>query len=210
MRASVSNSKEWDAGEYNVEAALGRNFFDDKMNLAFDVQYDQITPLSGAQRPWTAVQQLFVPNPGSGPGQIVVNNSRFYGVTNGGLPINENTGGLITLPGTNTPVMFANNGNLVPFNPGVVYGPTSDNGLDGNPLFDSDSSGGDSYNLAPSTSLQAPLKRALFYGIASYDFTDHLHFNTAVSFDYVGARQAFDQPISAGRGVPLRPGEYLP
>jgi iron complex outermembrane recepter protein len=210
MRASVSNSSEWDAGEYNVEAALGRDFFNHKMNLAFDAQYDQTTALSDAQRPWTALQQGFVANPaytGSNnvPALIVANNTRFYGVTNGGLPINPNTGGLITLPGTQTPVQFANNGNLVPFNPGIVYGPTSGNGLDGNPLFDSNSSGGDSYNLASSSSLQAPLKRALFYGIGSYDFTDWLHFNTAVSFDYVGARQAFNQPNYSYPGFGVSP-----
>jgi iron complex outermembrane receptor protein len=210
MRASVSNSREWDAGEYNVEAAFGRDFFDHKMNLAFDTQYDQTTALSDAQRPYTALQQGFVPNPAytgqaGVPAQIVANNIRFYGVTNAGLPINENTGGLITLPGTQTPVQFGNNGNLVPFNPGVVYGPAAGNGLDGNPLFDSDSSGGDSYNLAPSSSLQAPLKRALFYGIGSYDFTDWLHFNTAVSFDYVGARQAFNQPNYSYPGFGVSP-----
>ncbi len=210
MRASVSNSSEWDAGEYNVEAALGRDLFNHKMNLAFDAQYDQTTALSDQQRPWTALQQGFVANPaytGSNniPALIVANNTRFYGVTNGGLPINPNTGGLITLPGTQTPVQFANNGNLVPFNPGIVYGPTSGNGLDGNPLFDSNSSGGDSYNLASSSSLQAPLKRALFYGIGSYDFTDWLHFNTAVSFDYVGARQAFNQPNYSYPGFGVSP-----
>ncbi|MFZ0550669.1 MAG: TonB-dependent receptor, partial [Steroidobacteraceae bacterium] len=199
FRSSVTNSSQWDAGEYDVEAALGRNFFDDKMNLAFDAQYDQTTSVNGTQRPWISLQQEFVPNPASTgsndvPAQIVANNTRFYGVTNGGLPINPLTGGLITLPGTQTPVQFGRNGNLIPFNPGIVYGPTSGNGLDGNPLFDSDSSGGDAFNLAPSTSLQAPLKRMLFYGIGSYDFSDSLHFNTAVSFDYVGARQAVNQP----------------
>jgi iron complex outermembrane recepter protein len=200
-RASVSNSSAWDAGEYNAEVALGRDFFDDKMNLAFDAQYDQTTAVSDAQRPWTAIQQGFVPNPAcndlavcTAPQSIVANNVYFYGVTNGGLPISEDTGGLINLPGTQTPVQFGKNGNLVPFNPGIVYGPPEYNGLNGNPLYDSDSSGGDSYNLATSTPLQSPLKRALFWGIGSYDFSDSLHFNTAVSFDYVGARQAFDQP----------------
>ncbi|MGC8519845.1 MAG: TonB-dependent receptor domain-containing protein [Steroidobacteraceae bacterium] len=195
FQGSATNSAQWDAGEYDAEVALGRDFFDHKMNLAFDAQYDQTTAVSYAQRPWGALQQEFVPNPaGTGPAQIVANNGRFYGVTNGGLPINPNTFGLIDLPGTNTPAMFANNGNLVPFNTGTIYGPSAYNGLNGNPLYDSQSSGGDSLNLGPLSSLQAPLKRALFYGIASYDFSRSLHFTTAVSLNYVGARQAYNQP----------------
>ena len=195
FQGSVTNSAAWDAGEYDVEAALGRNFLNNRLNLAFDAEYDQTTAVSYAQRPWGAIQQSFVPNPSAtGPAQIVADNSRFYGVTNGGLPVNPNTFGLIYLPGTNIPAAFANNGDLVPFNPGTVYGPSAYNGLNGNPLYDSQSSGGDSLNLAPLSSLQAPLKRALFYGIASYNFSRSLHFRTSVSLNYVGARQAFNQP----------------
>ncbi|MDA8348180.1 MAG: TonB-dependent receptor [Pseudomonadota bacterium] len=195
FQGSVTNSAQWDAGEYDAEVALGRDFLHHKLNLAFDAEYDQTTAVSYAQRPWGSIQQQFVPNPSpTGPASIVADNARFYGVTNGGLPVNPNTFGLIYLPGTNTPAMFANNGNLVPFNPGIVYGPSAYNGLNGNPLYDSQSSGGDSLNLAPLSSLQAPLKRALFYGIASYNFSRSLHFRTSVSLNYVGARQAYNQP----------------
>ena len=182
VQASVTNSAQWDAGEYDAEVALGRDFFNHKLNLAFDAQYDQTTAVSATQRPWGSLQQAFVANPNpNGPAQIVINNYRLSTITNGGLPYQLDGATPIYLPGTTTPAQFANNGNLVPFNPGTPYSSFQ-------------SSGGDGFNLAPSTPLQSPLKRALFYAVASYNFSRSLHFNTSVSANYVGARQAYNQP----------------
>lgn len=195
--ASVGNSVRWDAGEYDLEGAIGRDFLHHRLNLALAAEFDQTTAVSERQRPWTALQQGFVPNPayggaGSGePAQIVADNLRLYGVTNGGLPYRLDQT-LIDLPGTATPAQFGANGDLIPFNTGTVYSPTQ-------------ASGGDSLDLAPMTPLLTPNKRMLLYGIGSFALSKAVRLETAVAFDYVGSRLADNQPNYAYTAFGLSP-----
>ena len=195
--ASLGNSVRWDAGEYDLEGALGKDFLHHRLNLALAAEFDQTTAVSERQRTWTALQQGFVPNPayagaGSGvPAQIVADNLRLYGVTNGGLPYRLDQT-LIDLPGTATPAQFGVNGELIPFNTGTVYSPTQ-------------ASGGDSLDLAPMTPLLTPNKRMLLYGIGSYDVSEGVRLETAVAFDYVGSRLADNQPNFAYTAFGLSP-----
>jgi len=198
-----------DAPHYNVEAAVGHDFLDGKLNVAIDFQYDRTNSLTDADRPWTASQYGFVPNPANPNQDILVPNARFSGVTQGGLPFDLN-GNLINLPGTNTPAQFAKNGNLVAFNPGTIY----------NYLIGGTSGGGDSLNLAPDTSLQTPLTRYVGDFIASYDITPHVHFSTNILYSDAEAIEEANQPnysavafgvasaynnVQAGQGILISP-----
>lgn len=196
--ANLLNSAGWDAGGYDLEGAVGRDFLHRRLNLALAAEFDQTTAVSERQRPWTALQQGFVPNPaytgpgGGVPAQIVADNLRLYGITNGGLPYRIDGRSLIDLPGTATPAQFAGNGNLVPFATGTVYSPTQ-------------ASGGDSLDLAPMTPLLTPNERLLLYGIGSYHFPGRVRLETAVAFDYVGSRLADNQPNYAYTAFGLSP-----
>ena len=189
VTAQTGLSDRGDAPRYEVEAALGHSFLDGKLNLAVDLQYDRTNSLTYADRPRTNAQYAFAPNPADTgptdgiPGTILIKNNRFSGVTDGGLPFDLN-GNLINLPGTNTPVQFAKNGNLVAFNPGTVYG----NFLGG------DASGGDSLNLAPHTSLQTPLDRKIVTAMGSYDFNPHLRLSVKLFYSENGATENVSQP----------------
>lgn len=206
---NLANSASWDAGEYDIEGALGKDFLKHRLNLAIAAEFDQTTAVSEAQRPWTALQQGLVPNPAwrgpsSGvPAQIVADNLRFYGVTNGGLPYRLDQT-LIDLPGTATPAQFAGNGNLVPFSTGTIYSPTQ-------------ASGGGSLDLAPLSPLLTPTRRILLYGIGSYALGSMVSLDTAVAFDYVGSRLTDNQPnyaytgfgLSSAYNEPLRGAAWL-
>ena len=182
-----------DAPRYTVEAAAGHTFLDGKLNLAIDFQYDRTNALLYSDRPRTAAQYAFVPNPADTgpndgiPGTILISNDRFAGVTVGGLPFTIHQapgfrgGQMIDLPGTNTPVQFGPSGDLIPFNPGTVYGLT-------------DASGGDSLNLAPYTALQTPLDRKIFTAMGNYDITSHVRLHAQVFYSNNGATEPANQP----------------
>jgi outer membrane receptor protein involved in Fe transport len=190
--ASYGISTYGDAPHYKFEGAIGQNFLDDRLNVAVDFEYDRTNALTYADRPWTAAQYAFVPNPNAGggaPGQILVTNNRFSGVTEGGLPFQPDGATPIFLPNaagglSSTLAQFGANGNLVPFNPGTVYGP----------LIGGTASGGDSLNNAPHTSLQTPLDRKVADFITSYRFSDHLRFTANIDISSTDATEQANQP----------------
>ncbi len=155
------------------EIAAGRSFLEDRLNLAIDFQYDQTASLKSVDRPWTNAQYSFVSNPGPGPAQFIVPNGRWSGSTPGGLPFQLDGQTSIYLPGTNTIAQFNNSGNLVPYNPGNLFG---------GPLIGSTAEGGDGLNYAPISPLQTPLKRRVVTAMMNYDITDHLHLNGNVFY----------------------------
>ncbi len=175
-----------DAPHTTVEAAVGHDFLNDKLNVAVDFQYDQTGYVLDSDRPYTAAQYAFAPNPTGGtPGSILIANDRFSGVTVGGLPFDLNYN-LLTLPNGQY-AQFGKNGNLVPFNPGTVY-PSLASGLIGG-----QASGGDSLNTAPLEALQSPVDRKVVSAMASYDFSPHLKFHVTFNYAHIDA-QSLDQP----------------
>lgn len=178
-----------DAPRYTVEAAVGRNFFGDRLNVAIDVQYDHTNPLTNADRPWTAADLGFVANNGAGPAQIVAPDIRFSGVTAAGLPI---TTGYNQIYATNpdgslstTPVQFASGGVLVPFNTGNLYA---------NQFYGGNASGGDSLNLTPLTELITPLDRKNVAALASFEVTPHITAYANLYYSQVRAIETINQP----------------
>ncbi len=195
-----------DAPKYSAEGAVGGDFFDGRVNLAMDFQYDHTNPISAADRSWTADQLGFVSNPAyTAPdmgqaAQIIAPNIRFSGVTAGGLPLDLN-GNLINLPGTSTPVQFAKNGSLVAFNQGNLY---ADQFIGGN------ASGGDSLNLAPETQLQTPLDRKVFMGMMDFDITPHVNFHANVYLAQSVALEGANQPNYADAAFGASPAYNQP
>ena len=154
-----------------VEVAVGHNFFDNKLNLAVDFQFDKTGTILNSDRPNAAIQNTFAPNPdpnagmGGIPAQILVPNNRISGVTVQGVPYSFYTGNPLTLPGTNTFVQFGANGNLVPYNTGALYGGCTEE------LLFCVESGGSGLNLAPLTTLQTGVDRKVATALATYDFS---------------------------------------
>jgi len=189
VEGSYGTSTYGDAPHYNFEGAIGHDFLDGKLNVALDFEYDRTNELSGADRPWTAAAYGFVPNPNSGPGEILVTNSRFSGVTAGGLPFQLDGMTPIYLPNASgglstTIAQFGKNGNLVPFNPGTVYGP----------LIGGTASGGDSLDVAAITSLQTVNDRKVADFISSYEFSPHLHANANIIYTDTESVEPANQP----------------
>lgn len=169
-----------------VEAAVGHDFLHDKLNVAVDFQFDHTGSVLNSDRPYTAIQYAFAPNPTGGPpAKILIPNDRFSGVSIGGLPFSLGYN-LLTLPNGQY-AQFGSSGDLVPFNPGTVY-PSLASALIGGAA-----SGGDSLNLAPLTALQSPVDRKIVSAMASYDFTDHLRLHATFNYSHI-ASQSIDQP----------------
>ncbi|MGI8839783.1 MAG: TonB-dependent receptor plug domain-containing protein [Caulobacteraceae bacterium] len=162
----------------------GRNFNNGRGNIVFAAEYDQQDGVRLSDR--SGFASVF-PNPADTgpndgiPASIVVPNVRLSFVTEGGLPYDGsilNIPGL-TLPGlypngnyihnaSGQPLMFAPNGDLVPFNVGHVVFSV----LGG--LVPIESSGGDGVNAADHTSLLSPTKRILVNLNGHYDLTPHI------------------------------------
>ena len=191
-----------DAPEYTVEAAIGHNFLNDKLNVAVDFMWDQTSNVYRSDRPFSNESYGFAPNsnPDAGtggiPAQILVTNVRFSGVSVGGIPYTTN-GSLFTLPNGQL-AQFGAGGNLVPFNAGTLYGPGCPTTLtaanQGSVFLPACvASGGDSLNLAPLETLQTGVDRKVVNAMATYDFNDHLHFHA--TFNYTDQfAESLDQP----------------
>jgi len=180
-----------DAPHYTVEAAIGHDFLDDRLNVAVDFEWDKTSTVLNSDRPYTADQLGFAPNPAPGagangiPAEILVPNTRFSGVTVLGIPFSYYTQLPLTLPGTSTPVQFIN-GSLVPYNTGTLYGNCYG-------ILYCTESGGDGLNLAPLTALQTGVDRKVVTAMTTYDFTQHIHFHATFNYSDVNST-SIDQP----------------
>jgi len=197
-----------DAPHYTVEAAIGHNFLNDKLNVAVDFLWDQTSNVLNSDRPWTAQQLAFAPNPNPAagangiPSQIVIPNNRFAGVTEWGVPYNFYTGNPLTLPNGQL-AQFAPGGSLVAFNPGALYGACF------NQIVGCAESGGDALNLGPLTMLQTGVDRKIVNAMATYDFSDHLHFHATFNYADVYAA-SLDEPNFAAIAFGESPGFNAP
>jgi outer membrane receptor protein involved in Fe transport len=192
-----------------VEMAIGHSFLNGRLNLAVDAQYDKTASLVAADRPWTRAQYSEFNPTNPPPAAVYLPDGRWSGSTPGGLPFQLDAQTPLSLPNGQL-AQFANNGNLVPFNPGNLFG---------QPLIGSNAQGGDSLNYAPISPLQSPLERRVVTAMANYEITDHLHFganlfyshNTAIepvngpnfSFIVFGAATAYNNPTSQNGGDAL-------
>lgn len=209
-------SSQSDLRNYRARAAVGQNFFDDRANIAFAVEYNDTGGLINTDRPRTALDLTFVPNPldrtGTDgiPGQLYATGRTIPIVTAGGVPLTANSAGgtpaqissrFFTIadpsnPSQQVPAQFVG-GRLVPFNPGQIF-----NG--------SVALGGEGLRLSSVTSLQAPVERKLAATMGHVDLLENVTWffegNYALTKGYENANQpVYNTPLfpAPGSGVSL-------
>ena len=182
--AQYGLTDENDAESKSIRALLGGNFGNGRGNAVISAEYNEQEGLILSDR--LSFYNL-VPNPMDGgesdgiPAQMVVEDTRFAVLTEGGLPYDNQLFAVagLDLPGivfppiyenpnyiydaNGTPLQFGPDGNLVPYVTGEVVQAAL-----GAPVL---TDGGDGVNPADHFGLLSPTERTLINGIAHYDIT---------------------------------------
>lgn len=129
------------------------------------------------------------------PNSVFIRNTRIFSLTGGGLllpglaavPAGQNPNVIANgLPrgfgAANTLLQFDSSGNLVPYNPGVPFGPQN-------------SSGGDGFNLNETSQLTSKLQRIVGTVQANYEVFDDIRVFFEGNFYRAQALELIDQPI---------------
>lgn len=125
------------------------------------------------------------------PNAVLIFGRRLSQLTPGGLIFPATGGTTLTNggglprgfgPGERTLIQFDNNGNIVPYNPGIPFGNT-------------DAVGGDGYNLVESLPLFADLERKNLFSQGHFDFTDDVRGYFELLYFSSDAFEINDQPI---------------
>ena len=165
--AQTGNSSRDDFMQNSLRATLGRNFDDNKGNIAVDFEWTKSPSLGTADRPISALSR-------STSGTTEILNSRFYEFNTNGV--------LFTIPaptpacgGANcflriggVPQQFSADGaSLIAYNPGL--NPTTG----GTALIPPFATGGDGFKLSDLSGLFTGIQRYSTNVLAHYDLTDH-------------------------------------
>ncbi len=184
---------------YRTRVIFGKNFLNDRANVAFSYEYNSTDQLLYTDRRRTNTQFFNAPNPRNVsstdgiPATIYEANRRLPELTlNGVVTLTPGAPANLAalnaaLPrniinGVSTPLAFDASGALVPYNIGIYYGSTL-------------AAGGDGLNLAPLTSLQSPVDRHLVNGIGHFDINDHMRLRGELLLARVDATEPVNQPI---------------
>ncbi len=163
-----------DLGNQRVRLLLGKNFAGGRGNITLNAEYNHDDGLLGTRRAIIRRQLGFIAplDPGSPYDQILVENTRTYLGTPGGVAFIRDAARLVpAVPGGATSVVrnaagqvvaFDSNGNLTPFNLGT---PTND---------PTTFLGGDNLNFADITNLRVKADRFNAVALANYELTDNI------------------------------------
>lgn len=201
---SYGQSQHSDARTYQVRALMGANLDEGRGNVTISAEYDKQEGLLYTDREFLRRGGSFQQTDdchARGFGRCYIDHARVASLSYGGVPSNIDF--LANYPGAGypagpgpfespfpfaikdangTPLAFAPDGTLQPFNFGDVT-----NGL----VF---ASGGDGVDLNQLTSLQAPIQRVLLNGFAHYDFTPHIRGYLETYFANSRATEQVNQP----------------
>lgn len=198
---------------------MGGNFDEDRGNLALAVEYNETEGLRYSDRfdgLYTLIPNLANTGDADGIPALVPGRIQFPGLTDGGLPYNNLLAPLvgndfpgIVFPGiydqanyiynsSGTPVHFARNGELVPYDPGTIVSRAD---------FDipTQSFGGDGYSPAPQFALLAPTRRALLNAFGHYDFSENVRAIFEASYAHSNGKELSDFYSAAAPGVLFGP-----
>jgi outer membrane receptor protein involved in Fe transport len=160
----------------------GTNFADGCGNVAFTLEHTQNDDLFNFDRRATGLQYNFGPNPldtsrtDGIPANVLLVNRRAPYFTEYGLPLRTNApspSNFVTMPDPNNPggtvfAQFGPDGDLHPYDTGIIYNPSV-------------SSGGDGSDLAARAALISALKRDNAYLVGGFDLTDRIRLTTELS-----------------------------
>lgn len=189
-------SEKSDGENWRGRITAGRNFFDDRLNIAASYEYNESKQLGFTDRIATGRQLTFAANPQNTsssdgiPGSIIIFNRRIPETTLGGIPFRTGgsaLSGILTIPdpanpANRIPAQFGPGGALIPYNPGTFYSASV-------------AAGGDGLNLAELSSLISPVKRHVATAFARYDLTDNIRVKGEFFFSSFDAVEPYNQPI---------------
>jgi iron complex outermembrane recepter protein len=190
------NSSRNDYPVYRARISAGHDFFDGRLNLAVNFEWNKTTELKYTDRPWTAAQYAFANNPANTsssdgiPGQIVITPRTIPELTAGGLIYKSNSislSQLVTIAdpahaGQFVKAQLAPDSTLVPYDPGTFYQASI-------------AAGGQGLSLAPLTSLETPLDRKLVTMIGRLEITPHIRLHGQVFVTGYDSVEPANQPI---------------
>ncbi len=185
--AQYGNTFTNDYRQPSLRLTLGRNFADDRGNIAADFEWSRTDPLLESQRPPFDMGLRSVPNPAKTspndgiPPTMYVYNGRLWGFNENGVVFGANSrrpSALVTSGGT--PLQFSPDGSqLIPYDTGIIQGPTST------------AIGGEGYPGWLLSTLQAGVKRYTGTVIGHFDFTDHM----TMSNEFLYGREEGADPL---------------
>lgn len=194
LDAQYGISSRSDYPTQSLRATAGRNFLDDRANLAVDVEWSKTRPLYDYDRPRSNLARVTISNPANGstsdgiPAVIGNINSRF---------VTFNANGVISTPGPpfassifkvgGVPQQVDPTGtSLIPYSIGALLNPTI-------PPF---TSGGDGLPYQELASLYAGVERWSGTVIGHYDITDHIKLSGELLYARVESRDPYGNQAS--------------
>ncbi len=179
--------------DWRGRLAAGRTF--GRLNLMASYEYSRTSALSFADRDFGAEQLAFAANPANTsasdnvPGAILIADRRIPETTLGGLPFRLAAGAnpvqpltILSSTGARVSAQFGPGGALIPYDAGRFYQSGT-------------ASGGEGLDLAPFTSLVAPVERHVATGFATYNFSENVRAKAEWTYAKVNSSEAFNQPI---------------
>jgi iron complex outermembrane receptor protein len=200
--AQTGISSRGDYPQNSLRATLGKNFDNDRGNIAFDLEWSKTEPLSTSDRPTSALSRAT-----SGTTEIL--NARFYEFNTSGVifstpaPVPVCGGQNCFLRVGGVPQQFSANGaSLTAYNPGL----NATTG--GTALIPPFATGGDGFALSDLNALYSGVERYNANLLGHYDLTDHMKLSGSLLYgttrgdDPVGS-QGFSSTIlnSAASGA---------
>jgi iron complex outermembrane recepter protein len=199
--AQGGDSTHGDADSWRVRALAGKNFFDQRANVTFDVEYAHQDELLNQQRQQFADGIAYVVPPTTSPyGYELINNERIGSLSEAGVPMVAD-GYLNFTPNfaiTNSSgqiLSFNNAGQLVPWNLGPA---------DGSGVFNI---GGDGVNLPILGTILSPQSRLNMTGLGNFKINDHVSVFAQLWYSgtyttYPVTQGAYDTLLFAPAGQP--------
>ncbi|HEY9237000.1 MULTISPECIES: TonB-dependent receptor domain-containing protein [Phenylobacterium] len=191
LDAQYGVSSRGDYPQTSLRGTFGKNFADDRGNVAVNVEWSKTDPLFDYDRPRSALGRLTVTNPANkGPNDGVpalkeIFDAHFWEFNANGVLFNRAPAPLAAMLGYNgVPLQFNNNGDLVPYNPGVIQGA---------PPF---AEGGEGLRYGELAALYAGVERFNTNLIGHYDITDRIKLSGEFLYAKVEARDPYGEQAS--------------
>ena len=160
---------------YSLRGTIGRNFFDDRANIALNVEWSRNDPLEFSARPLSNLSRITQSNPAdTGPNDGIpsvreIIDARFYSFNVNGViftipapvPLPPCGNQLCFARVGGVPLQFSGNGNVVPYNSGTFIGVPF-------------AAGGEGFRFADLSNLRAGVERMSVNALGHFDITDNV------------------------------------
>ena len=185
-----------DYPQSSLRATGGRNFLDDRANIAVNLEWSKTRPLFDYDRPRSNLGRVTISNPANrtatdGIPSVTANlNSRFVSFNANGVLFNPGppfASSIYRAPGTTTPLQFNPTGDaLIPYSIGALLNPTV-------PPF---TSGGDGNPYQELAALYTGIERWTAAAVGHYDITDRIKLSAELLYARVEGRDPYGTQAS--------------